>query len=61
MPDLTTSQLACRMKELDNEILRCFDKFLCDTGMAVVGMDIRLMDDDSYEYDIQYQFAFANE
>ena len=61
MPELTTKELSLRMKELDNEVLHCFDKFLCDTGVAVVGMEIRLMDDDSCEYDIQYQFAFADE
>ena len=59
MTDLTTSQLTYRMKELDNEIVHCFDKFLSDTGVAVVGMDIYL--NDCYEYDIQYQFVFADE
>ena len=56
MPDLTTSQLTSRMKELDSEIVHCLDNFLRDTDVAVIGMRLHL--DDCHEYSIQYEFTF---
>ena len=59
MPELTTKELSLRMKELDNEIVHCLDNFFRDTNVAVIGMGIYL--NDSHDYEILYQFAFADE
>jgi len=60
MPNLTTSELYARMKELDLDVVHCFDCFLSDTGVAVVGLNLSF-DEESEEYLLDWHFAFLEE
>jgi hypothetical protein len=48
-PNLTTSELSARMKEMDHDVIHCLDCFLSDTGVLV--LDLRLsFDRESEDY-----------
>ena len=59
-PNLTTSELSARMKELDHDVVHCLDCFLSDTGVAVLGLRLSL-DKESEEYLLDWHFAFPEE
>lgn len=60
MPNLTTSELSDRMKQMDHDVLHCLDCFLSDTGVAVVGLNLSF-DEESEEYLLDWHFAFLEE
>ena len=59
-PNLTTSELYARMKQMDHDVLYCLDCFLSDTGVAVVGLNLSF-DEESEEYLLDWHFAFPEE
>jgi hypothetical protein len=59
-PDLTTSELAARLKELDFAIVHQFDVFASDTGIDIADLIIRY-DYDNDEYVMDYRLAFPEE
>jgi hypothetical protein len=60
MPNLTTSELSARMKQMDHDVIDCLDSFLLDTGVAVTGLNLSF-DEESEEYLLDWHFAFLEE
>jgi len=59
-PDLTTSELAARLKELDFAIVHQFDEFASDTGIDIV--DLRMeYDYDNDQFVMDYRLVFPEE
>jgi hypothetical protein len=58
MPDLTTSQLSARMKELDSQIVGCLAEFITDTGILV--SDAFLNWDDEHGYVLHYCLVYPD-
>jgi len=59
-PDLTTSELAARLKELDFAIVHQFDEFASDTGIDIV--DLRMeYDYDNEQFVMDYRLVFPEE
>jgi hypothetical protein len=59
-PNLTTSELAARMKQMDDDIIDCLDSFLCDTGVGIVGLTLSF-NEESQEYILDWHLAFLQE
>jgi hypothetical protein len=59
-PNLTTSELYARMKQMDDDVLHCLDCFLSDTGVAVVGLNLSF-DEEIEEYLFDWHFTFLEE
>lgn len=60
LPNLTTSELSFRMKELDLKLLHCLDEFGSDTGIDVTDVTIH-WNEDAEQFDLAYAFAFPEE
>jgi len=59
-PDLTTSELAARLKEVDFAIVHQFDEFASDTGIDIV--DLRMeYDYDNEQFVMDYRLVFPEE
>ena len=59
-PNLTTSELSARMKQMDLDVLHCLDCFLSDTGVAVLGLQLSF-NEESEEYILDWHLAFPEE
>ena len=59
-PNLTTSELSARMKQMDHDVLHCLDCFFSDTGVAVLGLRLSF-DETSEEYVLDWHLAFPEE
>jgi hypothetical protein len=59
-PNLTTSELFARMKEMDLDVIHSLDCFLSDTGVAVLELRLSL-DKESEEYLLDWHFGFPEE
>ena len=59
-PNLTTSELYARMKQMDHDVVHCLDCFFSDTGLAVVGLTLSF-DEESEGYLLDWHFAFPEE
>ena len=59
-PNLTTSEFYARMKQMDHDVVHCFDCFLSDTGVAVAGLRLSF-DEETEEYLLDWHFAFPEE
>lgn len=59
-PNLTTSELSARMKEMDHDVIHLLDCFLSDTGVAVLGLRLSF-NEESEEYILDWHFAFPEE
>ena len=59
-PNLTTSELSARMKEMDHDVIHLIDCFLSDTGVAVLGLRLSF-NEESEEYILDWHFAFPEE
>jgi phosphoribosylaminoimidazole-succinocarboxamide synthase len=59
-PDLTTSELAARLKELDFAIVHRFDEFASDTGVDIAELRIEY-DYDNDQFVMDYRLAFPEE
>jgi hypothetical protein len=59
-PNLTTSELSARMKQMDHDVVHCLDCFLSDTGVAVTGLSLSF-DEETEEYLLDWHFAFLEE
>jgi hypothetical protein len=57
-PNLTTSELAARIKQLDYELCSCIDDFAIDTNLLVLEATINLTEE---KYSLEYRFAFPEE
>lgn len=60
MPNLTIPELHARMKQMDHDVCHCFDCFLSDTGVGVVGLNLSF-DEETEEYLLDWHFAFPEE
>jgi hypothetical protein len=59
-PDLTTSELAARLKELDFAIVYQLDKFASDTGTDIAELRIEY-DYDNDQFVMDYRLVFPEE
>jgi phosphoribosylaminoimidazole-succinocarboxamide synthase len=59
-PDLTTSELAARLKELDFAIVHQLDEFASDTGIDIADLRIEY-DYDNHQFVMEYRLAFPEE
>ena len=59
-PDLTTSELTERLKELDFAIVHRLDKFASDTGIDIAELHVKY-DYDADEFVMDYRLAFPEE
>lgn len=57
-PNLTTSELAARIKQLDYELCSCIDDFAIDTNLLVLEATVNLTEEN---YGLEYRFAFPEE
>jgi len=57
-PNLTTGELAARIKKLDYELCSCIDDFVIDTNLLVLEATINLTEE---KYGLEYRFAFPEE
>ena len=60
IPNLSTSEFCARMKQMDHDVVHCFDCFLSDTGVAVAGLHLSF-DEETEEYLLDWHFAFPEE
>jgi hypothetical protein len=60
IPNLSTSELYARMKQMDHDVVHCFDCFLSDTGVAVAGLHLSF-DEETEEYLLDWHFVFPEE
>ena len=59
-PDLTTSELAARLKELDFAIVHQFDEFASDTGIDISDLRVEY-DHDNHQFVMDYRLVFPEE
>jgi phosphoribosylaminoimidazole-succinocarboxamide synthase len=59
-PDLTTSELAARLKELDFAIVHQLDEFASNTGIDIADLRIEY-DYDNDQFVMDYRLAFPEE
>jgi len=59
-PDLTTSELTARLKELDLSIVHRLEEFASDTGVDIAELHVKY-DYDADEFAMDYHIVFPEE